>query len=75
MVLEFLTQVPYSYFKKTIKDFSLPLEGCYGVGNAFFTNRRTLRNRVKRLLETIVKKEGMEFLGWRKVPTVPEVLG
>ena len=70
-----LTQVPYSYFKKTIKDFSLPLEGCYGVGMLFLPIEEHLRNRVKRMLETIVKKEGMEFLGWRKVPTVPEVLG
>ena len=34
-----------------------------------------LRNRVKKMLETIVIKEGMEFLGWREVPTVPKVLG
>ena len=34
-----------------------------------------LRNRVKKMLETIVSKEGMEFIGWREVPTVPKVLG
>ena len=27
------------------------------------------------MLEIIVAKEGMEFLGWRQVPTHPEVLG
>ena len=56
-----LTQVPYSYFKKTIKDFSLPLEGCYGVGMLFLPIEEHLRNRVKRMLETIVKKEEWNF--------------
>lgn len=27
------------------------------------------------MFEIIVEKEGMEFLGWRQVPTVPQVLG
>ena len=27
------------------------------------------------MFEVIVAKEGMEFLGWRKVPVCPEVLG
>ena len=29
----------------------------------------------KKMFETVVKKEGLEFLGWRAVPTVPSVLG
>ena len=70
-----LTQVPYGYFKKTIKEFPLPLEGKFGVGMLFMPRDEHLRNRVKKMLETIVIKEGMEFLGWREVPTVPKVLG
>ena len=27
------------------------------------------------MFEIIVEKEGLEFLGWREVPTVPDVLG
>ena len=27
------------------------------------------------MFEIIVEKEGLEFLGWREVPVVPEVLG
>ena len=34
-----------------------------------------VRLRVKKMFETVVKKEGLEFLGWRAVPTVPSVLG
>lgn len=70
-----LTQVPYSYFKKIITEFDLPQEGKFGVGMLFMPTDEHLRNRVKKMLETIVAKEGMEFLGWREVPTVPKVLG
>lgn len=70
-----LTQVPYSYLKKTITEFDLPQEGKFGVGMLFMPRDEHRRNRVKKMLETIVAKEGMEFLGWREVPTVPKVLG
>ena len=32
-------------------------------------------NEAKKMFEIIVEKEGMEFLGWREVPTFPNVLG
>ena len=33
------------------------------------------RNQAKNIFEVIVKKEGLNFLGWREVPVHPEVLG
>ena len=33
------------------------------------------RNQAKKMFEIIVEKEGLEFLGWREVPTDPNVLG
>lgn len=33
------------------------------------------RNRAKKMFEVIIEKEGLELLGWRKVPTEPEILG
>lgn len=42
----------------------------------FFLPEATLpRNQAKKRLEVITRKEGMEFLGWREVPTRPEILG
>ena len=29
----------------------------------------------KKMFEVIIEKEGLELLGWRKVPTKPEMLG
>ena len=47
----------------------------YGVGMFFFPTDPLKRAQAKKMLEIIVAKEGMEFLGWRDVPTHPEVLG
>lgn len=47
----------------------------YGVGMFFFPQEELRRNQAKKMFEIIVEKEGMEFLGWREVPTFPNVLG
>ena len=47
----------------------------YGVGVFFFPQNELKRNQAKKMFEIIVEKEGLELLGWRTVPTVPEVLG
>lgn len=39
----------------------------------FMPQDEKVRLRVKKMFETVVKKEGLEFLGWRAVPTVPSV--
>ena len=70
-----LTQIPYDYFKKVIHEFTLPEEGKFGVAMFFMPQDRKIRARIKKMFETIVKKEGMNFLGWREVPTVSKVLG
>ena len=83
-----LTQIPDDYFQKVIKEFQLPKKGNYGVGMFFMPQDEKIRlrvknearlesfiKRVKKMFETIVKKEGLIFLGWREVPTVPKVLG
>ena len=47
----------------------------YGVGMFFFPQDTLRRNQAKKMFEVIVAKEGMKFLGWRKVPVCPEMLG
>ena len=47
----------------------------YGIGMFFFPQDELARNRAKKMFEIIVEKEGLEFLGWREVPTFPNVLG
>ena len=72
-----LVQICHSFFEKQAKtlNFSLGKEREYGVGMFFFPQDELKRNQAKKMFEIIVGKEGMEFIGWRKVPCVPEVLG
>lgn len=72
-----LVQICHSFFEKQAKSLNLNLgaEREYGVGMFFFPQDELKRNQAKKMFEIIVQKEGMEFIGWRKVPCVPEVLG
>lgn len=72
-----LVQICHSFFVKVTQPLGLELgaEREYGVGMFFFPQDELRRNQSRKMFEIIVKKEGLEFLGWREVPTVPEVLG
>mgnify|MGYP000914945225 CR=1 FL=1 len=72
-----LLQISHKFFSKTMKSSGVFLgeERDYGIGMFFFPQDELKRNQARKMFEIIVKKEGMEFLGWREVPTVPSVLG
>lgn len=72
-----MVQIGHSFFSRVAKalDIELGQEREYGVGMFFFPQDELKRNQAKKMFEIIVEKEGLEFLGWRKVPCVPSVLG
>lgn len=72
-----LTQISHKFFTKVTKPLGIFLgsEREYGVGMFFFPQDELKRNQSKKMFEIIVEKEGLEFLGWREVPTIPSVLG
>ncbi|MBP5193097.1 MAG: glutamate synthase subunit alpha, partial [Eubacterium sp.] len=76
-----LTQVPDKFFRKILAEdgIILPEESqgrrSYGVGMFFFPQSDLERKQAKNMFETIVKKNDLRILGWRKVSTAPEVLG
>jgi len=72
-----MLQIPHKLMTKAAaaEGFSLGGERDYGVGMFFFPADGLKRAQAQKMLEIIVAKEGMEFLGWRDVPTRPEVLG
>ena len=47
----------------------------YGVGMFFFPQDTLKRLQARKMLEIIVRRHGVEFLGWREVPVCPNVLG
>ena len=72
-----LLQISHKFFEKAVKPLGIKIgnEREYGVGMFFFPQDELARNRAKKMFEIIVEKEGLEFLGWREVPTFPNVLG
>ncbi|MDQ1030051.1 glutamate synthase (NADPH/NADH) large chain [Streptomyces umbrinus] len=67
-----LSQVPDTFFRE-VAEFELPEAGSYAVGIAFLPED-TADEAVSRI-ETIAADEGLTVLGWREVPTAPELLG
>ena len=72
-----LLQISHPFFKKVMRKQGVELkeEGGYGIAMFFFPQEALKRNQHKRLFETIVKNEGAQVLGWRKVPCDPAILG
>ena len=72
-----LLQISHKFFKKTCKALGIFLgeEREYGIGQFFFPQDELKRRQAMKMFEIILEKEGLKLLGWRTVPTVPEVLG
>ena len=72
-----MLQISHKFFQKVTKPLGIELGEAreYGVGMFFFPQDELARNQAKKMLEVIVKKEGLKFLGWRTLPTHPEKIG
>ncbi len=72
-----LVQISHDFFKAAAKEMSLTLPESreYGVGMFFFPQDELKRSQAKKMLEIICKKEGVQLLGWRDVPTNSGVIG
>ena len=72
-----MLQISHKFFRKVTKPLGISLGGEreYGIGMFFFPQDELARNQAMKMFEIIVKKEGMKFLGWRVVPTAPQILG
>lgn len=72
-----LLQISHKFFKKACKKegFEIGEEREYGVAQFFFPQHEIKRAQARKMFEIIIQKEGLELLGWRKVPVFPDVLG
>ena len=72
-----LMQIPHKFFKKVAEreNITLPEAGHYGVGIIYSSPEPQLREKGRRVFETIVAEEGQQVLGWRDVPTNNSSLG
>ncbi|MCR5692325.1 MAG: glutamate synthase large subunit [Eubacterium sp.] len=72
-----LTQIPHKFFKEVCPKENIEIGGEreYAVGMFFFPQNELKKKQAQKMFEVIVDKEGLEFLGWRKVAVYPKVLG
>lgn len=72
-----MLQISHPFFERIAQENGcfLGKEREYGVGMFFFPQDMLLRTQAQKMLEIISRKEGLEFLFWRKVPVHPEILG
>ncbi len=72
-----LVQISHKFFKKAAAQIGISLssERDYAVGMFFFPQRELQRNQAKKMFEIIAEKEGLNILGWRKVPSDTAVIG
>ena len=68
-----MMQIPHKLFSREMPELGAPRS--YGVGMFFFPQDALSRMQAQKMLELIVGRNGLEFLGWRKVPTNPDILG
>ena len=69
-----MVQISHDFFKKH-SGFDLGQERDYGVGMFFFPQDSLKRNQAMKMFELIAGKENVSLIGWRDVPTTPEILG
>ena len=73
-----MMQIPHRLMVKAAREIGIDDLGAarsYGVGMFFLPQETLKRLQAKKMLEIIVGRHGVEFLGWREVPVCPEVLG
>jgi glutamate synthase (ferredoxin) len=69
-----LIEIPHDFLVEQCA-FELPEVHQYAVGMVFLPKKENQRSYCIGVLESEIKKQGLEVLGWRKVPVNPEVVG
>jgi len=72
-----LMQVPDAFLRDVAAEagFELPAPASYAVGTAFLPGDADQVAATRARVEEIAAEEGLSVVGWREVPTDPEILG
>ena len=69
-----LTQVPDAFLRE-VAGFPLPPGPSYAVGIAFLPDHDAEAAEAQAAVEELAAQEGLAVLGWRDVPTTPDLVG
>ncbi|MBC8138920.1 MAG: glutamate synthase large subunit, partial [Fibrella sp.] len=72
-----LIQVPDELLRRECDalGIALPAPGQYGVGMVFLPRDEDARRQCETIIESVTRREGLRFLGWRTVPTDNRTIG
>ncbi|MEZ4700282.1 MAG: glutamate synthase large subunit [Rhodothermales bacterium] len=72
-----LTQIPHAFLTAACREagFDLPALGAYGAGAVFLPKDEEKRRYLMQLVESVIRDEKLQFLGWRQVPTENSSIG
>jgi len=72
-----LMQMPHEFFAAVTPQagITLPAPGDWAVGNVFLPPSEGDRETAEQFFEKVCREEGLEFLGWRNVPTDNRSIG
>ena len=70
-----LIQKPEAFFRAVAEENGWHLGKKYGVGTIFLSQDSDKAAKAKKIIQTEIENEMLELVGWRVVPTNPEVLG
>lgn len=68
-----LIQVPRDFY--LMQGYAIPHEGQFGTGLVFFPQDKNAARACEDILLQIIAEEGVEFIGFREVPTDNSILG
>jgi len=66
-----MTSLPHDFLSKAVKvdlGVDLPGPGKYAAGNVFLPTDKAEREKCKSVVESLVKAQGQQLIGWRDVP-------
>src|SRR6266540_7467953 len=69
-----LIQIPDAYYRK-VCEFELPVQRSYAAGIAFLPADPDDAAKATARIEELAAEENLTVLGWRDVPTTPDLLG
>ena len=68
-----LTRIPDKFFRQQAQAAGIELPPLFALGMVFLP--RQAADEAKRLIEQSAETHGLQFLGWREVPTDPSIIG
>jgi len=72
-----LIQIPDDFLRKECQNLKihLPEKGRYAVGMVFLPKDRLERKYCEDVFLSVIRKEGLSFLGWRNIPVDDSIIG